>query len=289
MTAPAHSPAPGLVAADFTAWTCECRVVVDDESALVPAVACIRALMAAVDDRVNPLRVDTALARAAQAGRLERPDRLTEDLLIASRRSARLTGGIVTPFPHRSDLRAAAARRDPLTRTDSGDWRWPAGALPDLGASAKAATADIASEAVSSERGCSVLVSLGGDIATAGARAFDVEVCDRPGDPRSVIRLAPGWAVATSSVQHRGRHILDPRTGEPAAPHWATASAAAPSCVEANALFTAAMVLGPEAVTALAGAGEPMRLVGLAGRVVTAGGWPADDPQHPDSPIGDLS
>ena len=43
-------------------------------------------------------------------------------------------------------------------------------------------------------------------------------------------------------------HIVDPWTGEPAPPVWSLVSTLAPSCVEANAWSTAAVVWGDDAI-----------------------------------------
>jgi len=71
-------------------------------------------------------------------------------------------------------------------------------------------------------------------------------------------------------------HILDPRTGLPAAPVWRTVSVAAGSCVDANTASTAAIIRGREAPSWLAGLGLPARLVDEAGAVLTVAGWPAE-------------
>jgi thiamine biosynthesis lipoprotein len=70
-------------------------------------------------------------------------------------------------------------------------------------------------------------------------------------------------------------HIVDPRTGLPAAGPWRTASVAAATCAEANAAATAAIVAGEQAVPWLATQGLPARLVGHDGSVRLVGGWPA--------------
>lgn len=95
----------------------------------------------------------------------------------------------------------------------------PPGILLDLGATAKALTADWAARAVVQEFGGAALVSLRGDIATAGR------------SPQG------GWQVAA-------HHILDPRTLMPAEPAWASVTAVAPTCVLANTLATASVVRG---------------------------------------------
>ena len=119
-----------------------------------------------------------------------------------------------------------------------------AGVRLDLGATAKGLGSDRAAAAAyrASGRG-GILVSLGGDIAVAGqppVGGWPVAVADSsdPGRraPGQVVRLTAG-ALATSSVTGRrwrrnGRqvhHIIDPRTGWPAAGPWRTVSVAAPT------------------------------------------------------------
>ena len=164
-----------------------------------------------------------------------------------------------------------------------------AGVRLDLGATAKGLGSDRA--AAAAYRTCGrggLLVSLGGDIAVAGqppVGGWPVAVADSSdpdrGAPDQVVRLTAG-ALATSSVtgrrwQRDGRpvhHIVDPRTGWPAAGPWRTVSVAAASCAEANAAATAAIVAGPDAEAWLAGTGLPSRLAAHDGTVRLLGGWP---------------
>jgi thiamine biosynthesis lipoprotein len=107
-------------------------------------------------------------------------------------------------------------------------------------------------------------------------------VCATEEPPGRLVRLSAG-GLATSSIRCRqwrrgGRtlhHIVDPRTGLPAAGTWRTASVAAASCAEANAAATAAIVAGEQAAGWLAAQGLPARLVAHDGSVRLLGGWPA--------------
>ncbi|MCU1475584.1 MAG: putative thiamine biosynthesis lipoprotein [Subtercola sp.] len=167
----------------------------------------------------------------------------------------------------------------------------PADLSLDLGATAKALAADRAAARVIDALGCGVLVSLGGDIATAGpapAEGWQVTVHDLPGDPSCQITLAAGQALATSSTQKRRwqqrgqvmHHILDPRHGLPAAPVWRTVTVAASSCVRANTVSTASIVRGYQAIAWLARRGTTARLVNHDGRVLSLGGWPDENSVH---------
>lgn len=165
----------------------------------------------------------------------------------------------------------------------------PPGMRLDLGATAKAYAADRAASAIAQETGAGVLVSLGGDIATAGqppAGGWRIHV----GDDHRVLRgpgqrvTIAGGALATSSITvrrwlHDGRvqhHIIDPRTGRPATGRWRTVSATAGSCVDANIATTAAIVLGEAAPEWLTDAGIAARLVATDGAVSSTCGWPQE-------------
>ena len=123
--------------------------------------------------------------------------------------------------------------------------------------------------------GCGTLVNLGGDVAMAGPAptgGWTVGIapdCSTPLDAVDQVVAVHGGGLATSGTTARswvrnGRvvhHIVDPWTGEPAAPVWSLVSTTAPTCVEANAWSTAAVVWGHDAVGALSDVGVPARLV----------------------------
>jgi thiamine biosynthesis lipoprotein len=83
--------------------------------------------------------------------------------------------------------------------------------------------------------------------------------------------VARRW-VRGGTVLH---HILDPRTGLPAAPVWHTVTVAAASCADANTAATAAVIRGWQAPDWLASLRLPARLVDTSGAVHTVAGWPA--------------
>jgi thiamine biosynthesis lipoprotein len=152
----------------------------------------------------------------------------------------------------------------------------PRGVVLDLGATGKAFAADRAAALVSQLFGVGVLISLGGDIATAGpSRQWRVLVDDE------VITLPAGAAIATSSTESRTwrrgnrilHHVLDPFIGMPARRVWRTASVVADHCVDANMLSTAALVRGHDAVGQLHHFGVPARLTTVDGSVRKLGGW----------------
>jgi len=171
--------------------------------------------------------------------------------------------------------------------------RVPPGVRLDLGATAKAWAADRSAARIAAGLGCGVLVSLGGDVAVSGEpspggwriRVQDISGSpdDPPTGPSAVVAIHTGGLATSSTTARRWRrggdvlhHILDPRTGLPAAPVWRTVSVSAASCTDANIASTAAVIRGRAAPAWLAGLRLPARLVDEAGRVRTVGGWPAD-------------
>jgi thiamine biosynthesis lipoprotein len=198
------------------------------------------------------------------------------------------SGDAVMPLTYR--LRYRTTWRDVELDRTSLRVRVPAGLVLDLGAIAKAWCADRCARRITTELGVGVLVSLGGDIATAGKGpdgGWLVHVQDQPEvttGPSCTIVLHDGYAIATSSTitrtwqrgASRLHHILDPATRRPAGPVWRTVTAVASSCVDANAATTASIVRGRAAQPWLASRGVAARLVDVQGRVHTLGGWPAE-------------
>jgi FAD:protein FMN transferase len=159
----------------------------------------------------------------------------------------------------------------------------PPGAALDLGATAKAYTADYAARMLHQSYGGGALVELGGDLATAGAPTggWPVHVAEREGGPGQVVVLAHGGLATSTTTVRRWRrggqdvhHIVDPRTGRPVDGPWRTASVYASSALGANTASTAALVLGEAALEWLTGRGLAARLVGADGAVHTTPGWP---------------
>jgi len=167
----------------------------------------------------------------------------------------------------------------------------PADVQLDLGATVKGWAADRSAARIAENLGCGVLVSLGGDTAVAGTApdgGWRVRVQDKTGlpdepadGPSQVVAIRDG-GLATSSTAarrwHHGgdvlHHILDPRTGLPAAAVWRTVSVAAATCADANTAATAAIIRGSRAPAWLAGLNLPARLVSTDGTVHALAGWP---------------
>lgn len=172
----------------------------------------------------------------------------------------------------------------------------PAGIQLDLGATVKGWAADRSAARIAEKLGCGVLVSLGGDTSVAGQppdggwriRVQDLTAMpdDPPQGPSTVVAIRDGGLATSSTAARRWQrggdvlhHILDPRTGLPAAPVWRTVSVAAASCADANTAATAAVIRGRQAPAWLASLNLPSRLVGTDGTVLTIAGWPSDSPE----------
>jgi thiamine biosynthesis lipoprotein len=299
-----------LLVTDLRALAPARRMLTEDLAALDEACSRFRtdSEIVALDDapaggpgRAGPVRISPLLAGA----------------LAVALRAARLTDGDVDPTVGGA-LSAAGYDRDfPLVRPDGPPvrltvrsvpgWRevelddaarlvsLPRGTQLDLGATAKAWAADQAAARIAGKLGCGVLVNLGGDIAVAGAappggwRIRVQDVTGRPEEPpdgpSAVIAIHSGGLATSSTAARRWRrggdvlhHILDPRSGLPAAPVWRTASVAAATCADANAASTAAIIRGEAALAWLAGLRLPARLVAESGAVVTLGAWPQEQP-----------
>jgi thiamine biosynthesis lipoprotein len=125
--------------------------------------------------------------------------------------------------------------------------------LLDLGAVAKGLAIDLA--AVELAGLGSFAINAGGDVLVRGCNAeggpWTIGVKDprRPQELMAVLAMEDG-TVCTSGDYERsnecGHHILDPRTREPSG-RLSSATVVAPSAMLADALSTAAFVLGPEA------------------------------------------
>jgi len=295
-------------------WSCTVRVVVDMPEQADSAAAMLRVLMKRVDAAVSRFRNDSELSRCnARAGTPVLVTGLTVELIRTALEVARVTDGLVDPTVGRqvvaagydrdiSDVRQRQGETSAWTG-DGGDGpsprtpTWsdlrldediglvvvPRGLALDLGASAKAWTVDRAVQALARHVHGRVLVEIGGDVAVAGAddKPFVVRVAEREGQSGELVDLSRG-ALATSTTQARrwrnatgeAHHLIDPRTGRPAAGAWRTVTVWAPSTVEANAASTAAVVVGDDAPAWLSSRGLVARLVDVHGSMCHTAGWP---------------
>jgi FAD:protein FMN transferase len=182
--------------------------------------------------------------------------------------------GYSAPWPHpaatsTAEALAAAPRRAPATAARGRRWaslraddrrgtvQRPPGVMVDSGGVGKGLAADAV--AVRLRNLPRFLVDCGGDLVAGGSdeeRApFEIEV-EHPlrGKPAHRLTLRDG-AVATSGIGRRvwrrpdggfAHHLLDPATGEPAWTGLLSATAIAPTALEAETLAKMAFLGGPE-------------------------------------------
>jgi thiamine biosynthesis lipoprotein len=316
--------APGgqrLASASWEALGTRVVLRTTDPHGLAVARAAVEQELCAIDRACSRFRSDSELSRAnALAGRPVKVSALFAQALEVALRAAQLTDGDVDPTLGRAlelagydrDWRllaaagAESAGRAPITARVRAGWltvrldrdnrmlRVPAGIRLDLGATAKAWAADRAADAACSAAGCGALVSVGGDIATAGRApggGWRIHVTDdHRSDPsapgQTVCILGGGLATSSTTVRrwsHEGQtmhHIIDPATQAPVARTWRTVSVAAASCTDANIATTSALVRCGRAPAWLAELGMPARLTAWGGRVITVGDWPAERVGH---------
>lgn len=178
----------------------------------------------------------------------------------------------------------------------------PPCASRDRGSPAKAWAADKAAHMPARAADCGILVGLGGDTAVAGeppAGGWRIRVQDETGPvddlpahgSYATVGIRSGGLVTSGTTVRRRRrgdrhlhHMVDPRTGTPAATPWRTVSVAIATCADANAASTAALVKGGHAVRRLSRLGLPARLVTYDGTVVTTPGRPSATP-GPDAEL----
>jgi thiamine biosynthesis lipoprotein len=215
--------------------------------------------------RFSRFRPDSELERLNEAGSRAfeaSPEMVT--VVEAALRAARATDGLFDPLlggrmrdlgydrtfvelpPDRPALPLDAWRsgawREIAVDTERGTVRLPAGQRLDLGGIAKGMAVDAALDALVSAGVPCAAVNAGGDLAVfglpPGADAWTVAI---EGPRETVVAVREG-ALATSSVLRRRwkvagaerHHLLDPRTGMPAAGPIVQASVAAASCAQAE-------------------------------------------------------
>lgn len=285
--------------ADTASWQAlgtTALVRVADPQTLGTAVELLEVELSRIDRVASSYRADSELAMLnAAAGRTMAVSAHLREAVAVAIGAAQASQGMVDPT-----LGAEPGWR--AIRIGSWTIGLPPRARLDLGATAKALTADRAASTIAHATGRrGVLVCLGGDIATAGESPADGWLIHVTDDHRSgpqapgqtVVIHGGGLATSGTTVRRfseRGgvqtaqsapssaivdHHIIDPRTGRSADTPWRTVSATAASCVDANTVTTAAIVLGADAPTWLEAQGVAARLVANDGSVITLGGWPA--------------
>jgi FAD:protein FMN transferase len=295
------------------------EVVVSDAD-IETAVAVVGATIDDADRAFSRFRDDSELSLVNRSpGRRVAISELFALAVQAALDAAELTGGLVDPsvgravrmtgydrnfgkLGDRDDGRPVPMRFESVPGWHAVDFdphsrtlRVPRGVELDLDSTGKALIVDLAVRAAAAALPAKsgVLVSIGGDIATAGRPprgGWRVQLSEDSGAPMRLdtsVAIIRGGALATSSTTVRRwrrngeivHHLIDPRTGRPCAGPWRTTTVVAPDCVAANAAATCAIVLGAGAPAWLTERALPARLIANDGSIAYVSGWPAD-PQH---------
>ncbi len=302
-----------LTTRSFRAIGTTAAVVLQDAAAADAAERLLAGELEAIDLACSRFRDDSELQMVhAHAGSTVAVSELLFEALCVAVDAAERTSGAVDPtignaiaaLGYDADLDEVRARPpappqalghvagylhvqlNPVNRTV----RIPRGVRLDLGSTAKALAADRAAARIAGRIGSGVLVSLGGDVAVAGAPpaggwavGIARESSASAGEVDQVVAITHGGLASSATGVRSWRagersvhHILDPLTGDCVEPYWVLVSATGNSCVEANLVTTAAIVWGPQALGRLASFGQSVRLVRSDGEVFSVNGWPLE-------------
>ena len=252
---------------EWALWSTTMRVVTADPHALPSARRLVDAELARVELAASRERRDAEVAHLPTGRRVHISGTLTA-ILTAALRAAHDTAGALDPTVSR-----------PLRPVDDDAERWrgigldeqartvflPCGVELDLGPVARAWAADRCAAVVAEILDVGVLVSLGGDIATAGpvgSGAWEILVQDLPDDPGALVAIPTGLAVVTSTSATSST--------------YRAATVVAADCVSATTWSVAALAETGPGVVGLQSRGLPARLVTPEGTVRHMGGWPDD-------------
>jgi FAD:protein FMN transferase len=277
---------------------CDMRVLVEDGADPHAAAAAAKASLEAIDARLSRFRPGSELSRLnADPRETVSASQLLRVAVRAAVWAAEASNGLVDPTllddlegaGYRDSLpsltlagltgalKDAPARRPAKPR---GDARWraieiddeagtitrPPGLRIDTGGSTKGLAADAASHSLPAGR---YVVDAGGDLRLDAGTSTPYEVtvehpltrepaCTIPVIAGAVATSGPGrrlWRDESGRVHH---HLIDPATGAPAWTGLISATALAPTALEAETVAKLALLSGPrtaEAVLARAGGG----------------------------------
>lgn len=263
----------------------------DRASALYASEVAVRAVEQA-EQRLSTWRSGSELSRFLRApvgATLAATDELCSELRRAARWAA-ATSGAFDPgigaliaaydlrgagrWPSREELAAAVAccGIDQVT-VGARSLRREGPVLLDAGAFGKGAALDFGAAAALRAGAAAVRLDFGGQQLIAGAAApRALDIADPRDRARPVLRLKyEGGSVATTGNSERGRlvegrslgHVIDPRTGLPAA-NFGAVTVLASRALDADALSTACFVLGPQRALAFAERTPGVEVVVLA-------------------------
>ena len=297
----------GLARASFQAMGTTI-VVIAPERALEEALRLTRGLFAEWEDALSRFRPESELSLLNAAAGFRVPvSPLLLTTLNAALDAARATRGVFDPAILQrmleigydrsfESLATSQPAQHARPRAKTGRWReievdearrlvrLPAGVGLDFGGIAKGMAVDAALDLLVAHGLTPALVNGGGDLAVRGVPPnlphWPVVAPGR--DEAWVIGLERG-ALATSGVARRQwlqgqtlrHHLLDPRTGEPAASTLWSVSALGARCAQAEVAAKTTLILGREAGTRFI---EETRLGALlvaeTGAWSPAGAWP---------------
>ena len=245
------------------------------------AAAAAESMFAAIESRFSRFRPSSELCRLnALAGTTIEVSAEMLDLLLLAQHYCRITGGVFEPavlpslraagydrsFEAIADMPTAVAPPPSAPRGSILDVVLDAAAMTaclpegvqiDVGGIGKGYAVDRARELF--EPGAGLVIDAGGDIYAGGdsadCRGWWVAVAG-PGDEDADLDVVNirNEAIATSSVlkrrwkrgEHSAHHLIDPRTGAPAAGEIVSVSVIAPSASEADVYAKTALILGRE-------------------------------------------
>jgi FAD:protein FMN transferase len=226
-----------------------------DPRACVPAAPLLRAAVAAA---LRAASLSGGLVDPTLVGALRRAGYRESRAHAQPPSLVRALGAAPPRRPARPD--PAAAWRAVEVDETAGVIRRPPGLELDLGGSVKGWAADLVAARLERHGRCAV--DCGGDLRVVAGRGAPWEVRVRhplTGEVAHTFRVRAG-GVATSGIDARlwarddgefAHHLIDPATGTPAWKGLVSATALAPTALEAEALAKAALLSGPAAAGAL--------------------------------------
>ncbi|MCA1599060.1 MAG: FAD:protein FMN transferase [Chloroflexi bacterium] len=299
----------GLCRVDFPAMGTMVSLLLPTPRA-ASGTAAVRALFAGWEGTLSRFRPDSELSYLnRRAGETVAVGALLFEVIATALAAARASGGLYDPTLLRQieglgydrSFESLPSHTTPaVTGTlRAGGWRGvylepasrrvtlPAGVGLDLGGIAKGMAVDAALARLAALGAAPAMVNAGGDLAVRGlppdGDAWMVAIARREGGGDHLLPLHHG-AVATSGVARRHwrqgaearHHLLDPRTGLPAASGLWSVTVVAARCTQAEAAAKVAFVLGPgTGARFLDRQGLAGLFIGEDGRQRRAGAWPA--------------
>jgi thiamine biosynthesis lipoprotein len=278
--------APEYADLRFPCMGCDMRVLVEDGADPAAAARAARARLEAIDARLSRFRPDSELTRLNADPRATVPaSPLLRVAVRAALWAAEASDGLVDPTlldaleragyrhsltgitraglaagleeaPTRAPARARAKKRWRAIEVDDerGTIARPPGLRIDTGGSTKGLAADATAHSLPASR---FVVDCGGDLNlnAGGGEPYQVVVehpltrepaCTVPVRSGAVATSGPGrrlWREPDGAIRH---HLLDPASGEPAWTGLVSATAIAPTALEAETLAKVALLSGPE-------------------------------------------